>query len=437
MTKLQRHIGLLSLALYGLGDILGAGIYGLVGKAAGEMGHAAWMAFGAAMIAAVLTGLSYASVASRYPRAAGAAYVSFRAFKSPFLAYVTGLVVFSSGLMSMATSSRVFAGYLTGWLPELPLPLAILGFAALVTFICFWGIRESMWVNTLCTLVEVSGLLFVIYIGYQFIGGEGINYFSASTPAKPDQDLNFGLVMSGGVLAFFSFIGFEDVLNMGEEVKNPERTMPRAMLLAIAGSATIYILIAVVAVSTVPLEVLINSKEPLLEVVRIGAPWFPPNAYRFVAMFAVANTALLNFIMSSRLLYGMSKQGLMPQVLGRVHATRKTPHIAVAVVCLVLLALAFSGEVASLAKGTALLLLLCFVIVNISLFVLQGRRGEAKAYFEVPRFIPILATIICATLLCFAKLEDHLRAGAILLIIFALYAVMRPSKAKVLKSLED
>ena len=421
---LHRHIGLFALVVYGVGDILGAGIYALIGKAAGEMGNAIWMAFLASMIAAGLTGLSYASLGSRYPRAGGASFFTHHAFKNNFLAYVIGLAALSSGVTSMAAGSRAFAGYFTTLVSAVPVDLVVVVFCLVVAGVVIRGIRESMWMNMLCTGIELGGLLLVIAVGAKFLGT--IDYTSAVTVSNPAGDLSISLILSGAVLTFYSFVGFEDIINVSEEVKNPESNMPKGILLAVLIASIIYITISLVAVSVIPAAELAASSAPLVDVVKRAAPWFPPIAFAFIAMFAVANTALLNFIMGSRLIYGMANQGLMPKVLAKVSRTR-TPYIASLAVLGFMLVLALTGNIASLARATSVLLLICFMTVNAALLVLKHRKGEPKGRFEIPSIVPLLGALVCAVMLSYAKLEELRVAGAILVVIVVLYFVIKPN----------
>jgi len=234
------------MALYGLGSMLGAGIYGLIGKAAGQAGNAVWLAFVIALLAALLTALSYASLGSRYPRAAGAAYVTERAYGFPLLSFVVGLALVCSGLTSIATQSRVFAANLTDLLGTDSLQIAwlALGFLLVLTGIVFRGIRASMWINVLCTLVEAGGLVLVIVVGLFFWGT--VDYLE--TPVTTGEDYAPLLIMQAAVLAFFAFIGFEDMYNVVEEVRHPELTLPLGLILAMAVAALLYIAVAVTAV---------------------------------------------------------------------------------------------------------------------------------------------------------------------------------------------
>ena len=430
--KLQRHIGLVALAVYGIGDILGAGIYGLVGKAAGEMGNAIWLAFLTSMVAAGLTGLSYASLGSRYPKAGGASYFVHRAYKSGFLAYVIGLTALASGITSMATGSRAFSGYLSALMGgQVPIQVLVASFCVLVAAVVIRGIRESMWMNMICTTIEVSGLLLILAAGARFVGS--VDYFSAVTVSNPSGALGPSMILSGAVLTFFSFVGFEDMTNVAEEVKNPEKNLPLGILIAVAVSSVIYVGISIVAVSVVPAADLALSKAPLVDVVRVAAPWFPPVAFGIIAMFAVANTALLNFIMGSRLIYGMAGQGLLPKLLATIHPRTRTPLVSSLVLLAILLTLALSGDISSLARATSVLLLGCFFFVNLGLVILKRRTSEPKGRFEVPMIVPVLGAAVCALMLAYAKIEEIRVAGSLLVIIVLLYFALRPSRRAIEK----
>jgi amino acid transporter len=406
---LLRTVGPFQLTLYGLGSMLGAGIYGLVGKAAGQLGSAVWMAFLVSMVAALLTGLSYASIASRYPKAGGAAYVTHRAYGKPLLSYLVGLAVVCSGLTSIATQSNVVAANvkaLFGW-DAVPIEALALGFLLLIAGILVRGIRESLWFNLICTGIEASGLLLVIAVGVDHWG-------SVSLLEIPPHDSSMALiVMQGAVLTFFSFIGFEDMLNVSEEVKNPRRNMPLALISAMLIATAIYMAVAITAVSVVPWQELAAAAGPLTEVVARAAPWFPAIGFTFITIFAVANTALINYLMASRMLYGMSNQGLMPKAMGRVHATRQTPHVAIAALFFVVAALALVGDIKELASSTVLLLLCVFVIVNMALVILKRRKGEPAGAFEIPVIIPILGSLICLSLIVVRVSEGNWLAPAI------------------------
>jgi amino acid transporter len=426
---LRRTIGPAQMALYGLGSMLGAGIYGLIGKAAGQAGNAVWLAFVVALCAAFLTALSYASLGSRYPRAAGAAYVTERAYGFPLLSFLVGLALVCSGLTSIATQSRVFAANLADLLGLAALPVwwLAIGFLLVLTGIVFRGIRESMWVNVLCTLIEAGGLFLVIVVGLSFWGT--VDYLE--TPTELGGDHAFLLVMQGAVLAFFAFIGFEDMYNVAEEVRTPERTLPLGLILAMAAAALLYIAVAVTAVSVVPWRELAKAPGPITEIIARAAPAIPPIVFTAITLFAVSNTALVNYVTASRLIYGMARQGLLPAALGDVHASRLTPHIAIAALFLILAPLALLGTIAELAAATVLLLLLVFAVVNGALFVLKRREGEPPGRFEVPLFVPAAGAVVCLVLIVVRVATGDWRApalaGVLLLGSLMLYALTRRS----------
>lgn len=425
--QLARAIGPVQLTLYALGSMLGSGIYGLVGKAAGIVGNAVWLSFVSALFAAMLTALAYASLGSRYPRAGGAAYVAERAFGLPILSFVVGLALVCSGLASVATQSRVFALSLAQALgvEQIPIEALVIGFMLLMAGIVFRGIRESMWVNVTSTIIEATGLLIVIAVGISYWGS--VDYFELP-PEKADAGTAL-LILQGSILTFFAFIGFEDTYNVAEEVKNPERSLPIAVISAMLIATVLYIAVAISAVSVVPYQQLAEAPAPLAAVMEHAAPEFPSLILTIITMFAVGNTALLNYITASRMLYGMSNQGLLPAVVGRVHASRQTPHVAVLILLLILVPLSLSGTIAQLATATVLLLMFVFAVVNASLFVLKRRPGEPPGQFEVPAFVPLLGAILCVVLLGIRMASGDstapLIAGAMIASILLIYALVR------------
>lgn len=421
----------MQLALYGLGSMLGAGIYGLIGKAAGLVGNAVWLAFAVALIAALLTALSYASLGSRYPRAAGAAYVTERAFGLPLLSFVVGLALVCSGLTSVAAQSRVFAANLAALLHLEAIPpwWLALGFLLVLAGIAFRGIRESMWANVLCTLVEASGLILVVAVGLSYWGSADL----LEMPERAGAEGDWLILMQGAVLTFFAFIGFEDTLNVAEECRDPKRTIPLGLILAMGLAALLYIAVAVTAVSVVPWAELAEAPGPITEVVRRAAPIIPPIVFTGITLFAVTNTALVNYVTASRLIYGMARQGLLPARFGDIHVDRRTPHIAIAALLIVTVPLALIGTIAELAAATVLLLLMVFMVVNAALFVLKRRPGEPRGYFEIPVAVPAAGAIVCCVLIAVrAFTGDWVApaiAGVLLLGTIAVYALLRPKPA--------
>ncbi|MES2997686.1 MAG: amino acid permease [Verrucomicrobiota bacterium] len=398
---LTRTIGRWQIMFYGLGSMLGTGIYALIGKTAGVLGNAMWLAFIMAMIAALLTGLSYASLGSRHPKAGGAAYITERATKRAIIGYVAGIVVMMSGLTSMATGLLAIAASLVGAGVQLPVKLLAILIAAFIGLVIYRGIRESMWLNLFCTLIEVGGLVFIIAVGMRFWGNADYLQAPPSAAGAGIAGIAFTVILQGAVLTFFSFIGFEDILNVSEETVNPQRSIPFGLVGAMTIATVIYIAVSITAVSVVPWQSLAESKTPLMDVAHHAAPWFAgiDKVFFFISIFAIGNTALLNYIMGSRLLYGMSNQGLLPRMLGKVHPRRHTPHVSIAALFAVVVALILVGEMKQLAEATSVLLLSVFVVMNVSLIILKMRRSEAGGAFEVPMFVPIAGAAVCSTLI--------------------------------------
>lgn len=412
--RLERSIGRWQILFYGLGSMLGAGVYALIGKTAGVLGNAMWLAFLMAMVAALLTGLSYASLGSRYPKAGGAAFIIGRATRTGIAGYVTGLAVMMSGLTSMAAGLLAIAGSLrSGTGVILPEKLLAILLAAGIGAVIYRGIRESMWMNLLCTLIEVGGLVFIIAAGARFWGG--VDYFEAPAGAAGTgiSGIAFAVILQGAVLTFFSFIGFEDILNVSEETENPRVAIPFGLIGAMVAATLIYIAVSVTAVSVVPWAELAESKTPLMLVAHRAAPWFTgiDRVFLFITIFSIGNTALLNYLMGSRLLYGMSRQRLLPRALGKIHPRRHTPHVAIGVMFGIVSLLVLAGGVKQLAEATSLLLLSVFVAMNLSLVILKRRALEKPGGFEIPLAIPLLGAAICLLLIGF-RLHAAFNGGA-------------------------
>ena len=406
--SLLRHMGFWAIVAYGVGDILGAGIYALIGKIAGIAGHYCWIAFCVAFVTASFTALSYAELGSRFPRSGGEATFCLEGFKSPWVSFQIGWLVLFSGIVSMATISRAFAGYLSPLVPGVPAPLIIAVFLFLLTAINFAGIRHSSSANIACTLIEVSGLLIIVAIGANTL----LNHGGLALAPVSGERVSMPLMLQAGALAFFAFIGFEDMVNVSEEVKNPERSIPAAIITALGLASLLYVAVAIISVNVVEPQQLAQAKAPLLEVVRIGAPSFPLSLFTIIALFAVSNTSLLNFITGSRLIYGMADQGLLPKVLARIHPRTRTPYVAIFLVLAVTLALALSGTLTFLAGTTSTLLLLVFIAVNGSLLRIKQQRREGGK-FHVPAFVPLFGIISCSGLIAFVPHRSLVTAGGV------------------------
>ena len=405
-TELKRAIGPRLLLLFIVGDILGTGVYALTGKVAQEVGGAAWAPFLVAFAIALVTAFSYLELVTKYPRAAGAALYTHKAFGIHFVTFLVAFTVMCSGITSASTASKAFAANLADGFgldtenTNLVLGIA-LAFILVVAVVNFRGVGESVKANVVLTLVELSGLLLVILVGvYAATGGNAD--FSRVTVFDTSADKSVFLAITAATsLAFFAMVGFEDAVNMAEETKDPVRNFPRMMLAGLGITGGIYLLIAVFSVALVPVGELGEGDTPLTKVVTAGLPDFPIDAIMpFIAMFAVANSALINMLMASRLLYGMARQDVLPPVLGRVHRGRRTPWVAIVfttaiAVGLITLVTTKSGSaVAALGGTTALLLLAVFTVVNVAVLVLR-RDPIDRPHFVTPTVLPVIGAAVC------------------------------------------
>jgi amino acid transporter len=408
--SLKRVFGLPTLVIYGVGDILGAGIYAVIGKIAGLSGSLVWASFLTAMAVAALTALSYAELGSRVPQSGGVATFIHRAFRRDWLSILVGWLMFCTCLVSMATLSKAFAGYLNAFAPAIPPWLIIIALFSALAFVNFRGMQESSALNIFCTALEVSGLVIVILVSALFlIGGTAGAGNPPASPVPNAQAIGWTAIIQGAALAFYAFIGFEDIVNVAEEVKNPERNVPRAILFALGIAGVVYILVSWLATNVLSPAELSASNAPLLDVVRRSQPNFPAVVFSLIALFAVLNTALLNFVTASRLLFGMSREGLLPAWLGKLHPRRATPYRTLLVILPLAIFLALSGDLQFLAGTTATLILAMFCLVNLSLLVIKRREPRSEG-FQVPIPIPALALLSNLFLIAFAETKSHIAA---------------------------
>ncbi|MGP3961163.1 APC family permease [Nonomuraea sp. 3N208] len=404
--SLKQVMGPGLLLLFIIGDILGTGIYALTGEVAGEVGGAAWLPFAIAFAVALITACSYLELVTKYPEAAGAALYVHKAFGKHVLTFLVCFAVMCSGITSASAASRAFAANLVAGfgldVGNGVILLIALGFMLLVLAVNLRGVGESVKVNVVLTAVELSGLLLVILISLYFIAGGNAD-FSRVVAFETAADKSVFLAVSAATsLAFFAMVGFEDSVNMAEETKNPTRIFPRMMFTGLGITGLIYILVSICAVAVVPVGRLAESETPLSTVVQTAAPGFPiSDLLPFISMFAVANSALINMLMASRLLYGMGKRGVLPSFLSKVHPSRRTPQAAILFTTVIALGLITfvslspdSPVVALLGGTTSLLLLAVFALVNVSVLVL--RRDETGVeHFNAGRVLPVLGTITC------------------------------------------
>lgn len=393
------------LIVFIVGDILGAGIYALVGKLAGQVGGTVWLPLAIGFVVAALTAGSYAELVGRYPRAAGAALYAHRAFNKPFVTFLVAFAVMMSGIASASAAALAFGGNYLAQFVTAPPMLAAIGFLAVITLVNFIGISESIKVNLVLTIVEVTGLVIVMVVGIIGIAQGTGEPARAFTLEAPDGAV-LG-VLGATALGFYALIGFEDSVNLAEECEEPHRTFPVALFAGIAITGVIYILVSIIAVVLVPPATLAKSSGPLLEVVNAAGVSFPPKMFAIIALLAIGNTALINMIMASRLLYGMANERIVPAAFAKIHKGRRTPVVAIGFTVVISAALIATGGkegVRELAETTVLLLLLVFALVNISVLVVR-KRPVAHPHFRTPTWAAVIGAI--ATLLLASPLTGR------------------------------
>jgi APA family basic amino acid/polyamine antiporter len=405
---LKRGIGPWLLLFFVLGDIVGAGIYALVGEVGALVGGAIWSAFLAAFFLAIFTASSYAELVTKYPRAGGSATYVNNAFRNPFVSFMVAFAVMASGITSACTLTLAFSGDYLAQFISVPIIGAALVFMVLVGCINFYGISESVRINVILTCVEITGLILIVVIGAAALAG-GHGDPGRAFEFKEGTSVLTAL-LAGTVLAFYALIGFDDSVNVAEETQHPSRNYPRAIFGALLLAGFVYLLVTFTASMVVPTATLADSSGPLLEVVKAGPIAIPTQLFAAIALLAVSNGALINMIMASRIIYGMGDQGVMPTVFSRVHPGRRTPWVSIVfttvIALLVLIAIGRNDEaLALLGSTTVVLLLIAFVMVNIAVLVL--RQDEVgHEHFRTPTIFPILGAVVAAGLLIYQAVSD-------------------------------
>lgn len=376
-----------------MGVILGAGIYALIGQAAGLAGNSVWISFGIAALVAVFTGLSYAELSSMYPKASAEYEYTNNAFGGK-LAFVIGWLIIFSGVVGAATVSLGFAGYFNA-LFDVPLIYSALVLIVILSFILFYGIKESVWVAIIFTLIEAGGLILIFFIGLPFLGT--VDYL----------DMPHGLkgIFEASSLIFFAFIGFEGVVRLSEETKNPEKNIPRALILALVISIILYICVAFSAVSVVGWEKLSQSDAPFATVAFVA---MGDDAYiilSLIALFATANTVLLMLLAASRMVYGMASSFSLPNTFAKVHPVRRTPWVAIFSVMVLAVLFLFTGNITFLASVTNFTLFLTFIVINAAVIWLRYKEPQLTRPFRISINIgrlpisPVIGLLFCLLML--------------------------------------
>lgn len=395
-SQLKRNVTLPMLVFYGLGNIFGAGIYVLIGKMAGIAGVYIPLSFLLACIVVLFTVLSYAELSARYPLSAGVAIYINAGFNNPVLSTVVGLTIALSASLSAATIIHGFHGYLSTFI-QTPQIVTILILVVLLSAIAIWGISQSVMITAILTLLEILGLCMVIYVGVDHVSldSETLRTFI------PPMDISLlNSIILGAFLAFYAFLGFEDMVNIAEEVKDPTQTMPRAIIATLGIATLFYMVIALVTISVVPVDELVHSSAPLAKVYEI-ATQSKATILSSIAMFAVINGALIQMIMVSRILYGMSRQSWLPNFLSSVHPKTSTPINATIFTGILVFVLATVFPLLTLAQSSSFLIFIVFTLVNISLLIIKHKDPHPDGIRTYPRIIPIMAIILNLILLGF------------------------------------
>jgi APA family basic amino acid/polyamine antiporter len=419
---LRQDVGLFSAILYGVGIILGAGIYALIGEAAGIAGNALWLSFLISALVSSFTGMSYMELVSMF-QVAAAEYVYVKnAFKNDLLAFIVGWFTFSVSIIAASAVSLGFASYFHA-LFNMPIIPAAIGLIAIMSFISFWGIVESTKINVIFTLIEVIGLVFIV----------GIAFFSGSIGSVNYLEMPTGLtgVFSAAALIFFAYIGFEDLANITEEVKDAKRNVPIALITSVIITSVIYILVSISVVSLADWKELGSSSAPLAlaasTVMGNQAFW----AMSIIALFATANTVLICLIVGSRAIYGMSSDGSLPKAFSKIHEARGTPWIATLTVMLFSILFAAIGNIKTVASITDFGVFFIFIFVNLSAIVLRYRLPNAEREFKTPLnigkfpLIPFFGLLSALFLVMHLTLESLIVSAALIIISIIVYIILK------------
>lgn len=415
--QLARTLSPFLLLLFIVGDMVGAGIIALLGVIAGVTGGAIWTAFLLALVLALFTAFAFAELVTKYPYAGGTATWVHFAFKTPFVTFMVGFAVIMSGVTSASALSSVFAEFLSE-IVAVPITPAALIFMLVVALINYRGISESGKVNAGLTLVTLFGFLLIVLAGVVALFA-GVGDPARAFEFKEGTSIPIAIV-AGAALAFYPLVGFEDSVNFVEETQNPRRSYPLALFGGLVLAGSLYLVLTIIASMVVPTAQLEGSDVSLLEVVRNSPLQIPIQFFSFIALAAVANTALVNMIMASRLAYGMGNRGVLPYVFSRVHARRRTPWVAIVFTTPIALILIATGGFAALASTTVVLLLLIFITVNIAVLKLKRERVD-RDHFHAPVVFPLLGIAVSIGLLTQVEGTNFLRAGGLLLVGLALW----------------
>lgn len=409
-TSLKRDINFIELLIYGVGLILGAGIYALIGGAIGLTGNSAWLSFLIAAIIASFTGLSYAELSSMFAKSAAEYFYIKKSFKSHSLAFLVGWIEIFGDITAVSVVALGFGGYFEA-LFGFPMVLSALGLIVVLSLVNFIGIEKSSRLNIVFTSIEIIGLLIIIFLGLGHMGK--VNYF--------EMPHGFSGVFKAAGLIFFAYLGFEEMVNIGEEVKKPKKNIPKALILSIIITTSLYILVALTSVSLADWRDIGDSKAPLAFVA--SKTFLGENAFTLlssIALFATANTVLILLIVGSRMIYGMGKGGSFPRIFTRVHQKTRTPWTAVLTVMILSMLFVLIADIMIVANITDFVLFIVFSFVNLSLILLRYKKPHLKRPFKVPINIGKFPVIPFLGLLTSLFMLFHFEMNVILIVLSVL-----------------
>ncbi|MES2872548.1 MAG: amino acid permease [Bacteroidota bacterium] len=370
--KLKRTLSLAECIFFGVGSILGAGIYTIIGKVAGFAGNLTWLSFLIASLTALLTAFSYAELSAAYPKAGGE-YVYTKEAMGKNIGTSVGFIIALNGIISGATVAVGFGGYFTELL-DTPVVLAAIGIIGLIFLVNVSGIRESSIVNIIFTVIEFAGLVLVIISAFPKIGS--VNLLEGTESGKAS-------VLMAASLGFFAFIGFEEIVKLAEETKNPQKTIPRALFSASAIVSIIYLIVVVSAVSALPIDRLAKSSSPLSDIAEEGLGSTAGLIIVVIALFSTSNTILSNMLGSSRVIYDMAKKVKIMAVFQRV-SNRQTPYAALILILVIMSAFALIGKIEVIAMIANVFIFITFFAVNLSVILLRRSNPQKSRPFKVP-----------------------------------------------------
>lgn len=411
--------------MYGVGLTLGAGIYVLIGKASGEAGNIVWLSFLLAAVIAAFTGLSYAELASMYPSSAAEAVYVKHAFNSSFLSYIVGSLTIFAAIVAASAVALGFAGYVSV-LYNVPVALSAGVLIVLLSVLSFLGISETAWTNTAFTLIEAGGLFFIIYLGMTSPSIVTVDYFQSQNGVVG--------ILAALALVLFAFVGFEGIANIVEETKNPEKNVPRALILSILITAGIYTLVAVSALRVLDWKTLSLSQAPLALIATKVSGLLGERSLAIVALFATTNTVLISLVSGSRILYGMAKQGSMPPAFARVFSRTGTPWAAVLCIMILAIAFALSGDIEIIAEITVFTIVIVYALVNISLLRLRFKQPGVKRPFKSPlnvRGVPLLPVLgLAASIIGVSQLKAYAVTVGLAVVLFSTLSYLLSRKSR-------